>query len=67
MKWTILCVQGAALHEGFAAFGEVWLRDAAPPAITVAMVAGLAVPGALVEIEAVAAVRPRPSSSLLAH
>jgi enamine deaminase RidA (YjgF/YER057c/UK114 family) len=32
------------------------IRDAPPPAITVAMVAGLAVPGALVEIEAVAAV-----------
>jgi enamine deaminase RidA (YjgF/YER057c/UK114 family) len=57
VKWTILCVQGVSVHEGFAAFGEVWPRDAAPPAITVAMVAGLAVPGALVEIEAVAAVR----------
>ncbi|MGH3568254.1 MAG: RidA family protein [Pseudonocardia sp.] len=59
VKWTILCVHGTALHEGFAAFGEVWPSQAAPPAITVAMVAGLAVPGALVEIEAVAAVRPR--------
>ncbi|MGH3615040.1 MAG: RidA family protein [Pseudonocardia sp.] len=58
VKWTILCVDGVALHEGFAAFGEVWPRHAAPPAITVAMVAGLAVPGALVEIEAVATVRP---------
>jgi enamine deaminase RidA (YjgF/YER057c/UK114 family) len=56
VKWTILCVNGAPLHEGFAAFGEVWPRDAPPPAITFAFVAGLAVPGALVEIEAVAAV-----------
>ena len=46
-----------ALQEGFAAFGEFWPRDAPPPAITFAFVAGLAVPGALVEIEAVAAVR----------
>jgi enamine deaminase RidA (YjgF/YER057c/UK114 family) len=56
VKWTILCVDGAPLQEGFAAFGEVWPRDAAPPAITFAFVAGLAVPGALVELEAVAAV-----------
>jgi len=56
VHWKIFCVQGAPLHEGFAAFGEIWPRDAAPPAITVAMVAGLGVPGALVEIEAVAAV-----------
>lgn len=58
VKWTILCVEGADLQEGFAAFGEFWPRDAAPPAITFAFVAGLAVPGAVVEIEAVAAVRP---------
>jgi enamine deaminase RidA (YjgF/YER057c/UK114 family) len=56
---TCLEAAGAALtplQEGFAAFGEVWPRDAAPPAITFAFVAGLAVPGALVELEAVAAV-----------
>ncbi len=56
VKWTILCVEGVDLQEGFAAFGEFWPRDAAPPAITFAFVAGLAVPGAVVEIEAVAAV-----------
>jgi enamine deaminase RidA (YjgF/YER057c/UK114 family) len=58
VKWTILVVDGASVREGFAAFGEFWPREAAPPAITVAIVAGLAVPGALVEIEAVAAVPP---------
>jgi enamine deaminase RidA (YjgF/YER057c/UK114 family) len=56
VKWTILCVDGAPVHEGFAAFGEVWPPDAPPPAITFAFVAGLAVSDALVEIEAVAAV-----------
>ena len=56
VKWTILCVAGSSLQEGFAAFGEEWPPDAPPPAITFAFVAGLAVPGALVEIEAVAAV-----------
>lgn len=59
VKWTVLCVQGTSVQEGFAAFGEAWPRGAAPPAITVAFVAGLAVPGALVEIEAVAAVPAR--------
>jgi hypothetical protein len=55
-KWTILCVEGVDIQEGFAAFGEIWPRDAALPAITFAFVAGLGVPGAVVEIEAVAAV-----------
>ncbi len=56
VRWTILCVEGGSLQEGFAAFGETWPRDAPPPALTFAFVAGLGVPGALVEIEAVAAV-----------
>jgi hypothetical protein len=55
---SILCVEGVDMQEGFAASGAVLPRDAAPPAITVAIVSGLAVPGALVEIEAVAAVPP---------
>lgn len=56
VKWTILIVDGQPLQDGFAAFGEVWRRRPNPPAITVAKVAALAVPGAVVEIEAVAAV-----------
>ena len=54
--WRVLAVKGASLQEGFAAFGEVWPPDAPPPAISFAFVAGLGVPGALVEIEATAAV-----------
>ncbi len=45
------------MEEGFAAF-QGWPGDVAPPAITVAVVAALGPPGALVEIEAVAAVPP---------
>jgi enamine deaminase RidA (YjgF/YER057c/UK114 family) len=56
VKWTVLCVDGAHLTEGYCAFKEIWPRDVPPPAITVAYVAGLAVPGAVVEIEAIAAV-----------
>ena len=59
VKWTILCVDGAPLAEGLCAFGEFWPQDAPPPALTVALVANLAVPGAMIEIEAVAAVPDR--------
>jgi enamine deaminase RidA (YjgF/YER057c/UK114 family) len=57
VKWTILYVQGAYVSAGLAAFGEFWPGDAAPPAITVAKVVDVGPPGALVEIEAVAAVQ----------
>ncbi|GGK38479.1 RidA family protein [Nocardia camponoti] len=56
VKWTILVVDGQDVRAGFAAFQRVWGQRPNPPAITVAKVAGLAVPGALVEIEAVAAI-----------
>ncbi|MFB8003522.1 RidA family protein [Nocardia sp. NPDC056000] len=56
VKWTILIVDGHDVRAGFAAFQEVWGQRPNPPAITVAKVAGLAIPGAVVEIEAVAAV-----------
>lgn len=56
VKWTILCVDGVDMQEGFAASADVLPRDTPPPAIGVAIVSGLAVPGALVEIEAIAAV-----------
>lgn len=57
VKWTIHYVQGADVQAGLAAFGEFWPRDAAPPAITVVQVSDVGPPGALVEIDAVAAVR----------
>lgn len=55
IKWTILVRDGEPLQEGFAAFGEMWGHRPNPPAITVAYVSGFAVPEAVVEIEAVAA------------
>lgn len=57
VKWTILVTQGADQQAGIAAFGEFWPRDAAPPAITVVEVSDVGPPGALLEIEAVAAVQ----------
>lgn len=56
VKWTILCRDGEPLQDGFGAFMQAWGGRPNPPAITVAMVSGFAVPGAVVEIEAVAAV-----------
>ena len=56
VKWTILCVEGVDMQEGFAAALDLMPNDVPPPAITVAIVSGLAVPDALVEIEAVAVV-----------
>ncbi len=57
VKWTIFYVEGAEVLAGLSAFGEFWPRDAAPPAITVVKVSDVGPPGALLEIEAVAAVR----------
>ena len=52
-KLTIYVVQGQDIHDAFAASQKVWGMH--PTAITVLIVAGLAIPGALVEIEAVCA------------
>ena len=56
VKLTIYIVQGHAVASAFAAAQRVWGRHAT--AITVLLVAGLANPQFLVEIEAIAAVEP---------
>lgn len=56
VHWRILVKQGEDLLAGFGAFQEVWGERPDPPAITFAFVSGLGVPGALCEIEALAAV-----------
>jgi len=56
VRWLILIKDGAPLQEGFAAFLEVWGQRPNPPVITAAIVSNLGVPGALCEIEALAAV-----------
>jgi enamine deaminase RidA (YjgF/YER057c/UK114 family) len=56
VKWTVLAVDGQPLHDGFEEFQRVWGQRPDPPAISVAVVSALAVPGALVEVEAVAVV-----------
>lgn len=62
VRWTIHVVQGQPLGSGFAVFQEVWGGQPNPPAIVVLVVAGLANPAFLVEIEAIAVV-PEPQST----
>jgi len=54
VKMNIHLAPGSDVNEGFAASQRVW--TGAPTAITVVFVAGLGLPGALVEIDAIAVV-----------
>lgn len=54
VKWTIYVVQGQDIRSGFGVFGRVWGERPNPPAITVLVVAGLANPEFLAELEAIA-------------
>lgn len=56
VKWTIYVVQSQDIRSGFGVFGRVWGERPNPPAITVLVVAGLANPEFLAELEAVAIV-----------
>lgn len=56
VKWTIYVVQGQDIRPGFAVFQRAWGQNPNPPAISVIMVAGLANPEFLVELEAIAVV-----------
>jgi 2-iminobutanoate/2-iminopropanoate deaminase len=56
IKMTIYIVQGQSLQDAFAAAQRVQKADTLPPTVSFAMVAGLAVPDFLIEIEAVAVV-----------
>lgn len=55
VQWTVLFVDGADLGAGYGAIAGRLASDE-PALVTAARVAGLGVPGALVEISAVAAV-----------
>jgi enamine deaminase RidA (YjgF/YER057c/UK114 family) len=54
IKWTIYVVQGHDILPGFAVSQRAWGRHPNPPAISVVVVAGLAHPDFLVELEAIA-------------
>lgn len=57
VQWTVLFVNGADITAGYRAIAAELASDE-PALVTAALVAGLGVPGALVEISAVAAVLP---------
>jgi enamine deaminase RidA (YjgF/YER057c/UK114 family) len=56
IKWSVYLVQGQPLQPGVAVFQRVWNRRPNPPAITMVLVAGLANPDFLIEMDAIAVV-----------
>ncbi|XUX00075.1 MAG: RidA family protein [Dehalogenimonas sp.] len=56
VKWNIYLVQGQSLPLGFEAFQEFWGRRPNPPAVTTAIVSGLANPDFLIEMDAIAVI-----------
>jgi len=56
VKWNVYVVEGQPLQPAFEAFQRAWGQRPNPPAITVAIVIGLARPEFLVEMDAVAVV-----------
>ncbi|UJP40640.1 RidA family protein [Cellulomonas palmilytica] len=56
VQWTVLIHADADLRAAYGAIGPMLATGGAPPLVTAARVAGLGVPGALLEVSAVAAV-----------
>ncbi|MFB4348327.1 RidA family protein [Microbacterium sp. CR_7] len=56
ISWTIYIHQDADLRAAYGAVAATLARDGAPPLVSAALVAGLAVPGAVIEVSAIAAV-----------
>jgi enamine deaminase RidA (YjgF/YER057c/UK114 family) len=58
VQWTVLITADADLGAAYAAIAPRLAGPGAPPLVTAARVAGLGVPGALIEVSAIAAVLP---------
>jgi enamine deaminase RidA (YjgF/YER057c/UK114 family) len=56
LQWTVLIATDADLGAAYGAIAPRLATGGAPPLVTAAIVAGLGVPGALIEVSAVAAV-----------
>lgn len=56
VKWTVYIMQGQDIRSGFGVFQQVWGERPNPPALTVLVVAGLANPEFLAELEAIAVI-----------
>jgi enamine deaminase RidA (YjgF/YER057c/UK114 family) len=55
VQWTVLIAQDADIRAAYGAIAPRLAGGSAPPLVTAARVAGLGVPGALIEVSAVAA------------
>ncbi|WP_426595057.1 RidA family protein [Cellulomonas sp. McL0617] len=58
VQWTVLIAADADLRAAYGAVAPRLAGPGAPPLVTAAVVAGLGVPGALIEVSAIAAVGP---------
>jgi enamine deaminase RidA (YjgF/YER057c/UK114 family) len=58
IAWTVLIDQDAEVTAAYGAIAGRLARAGAPPLVTAARVAGLGVPGALIEISAIAVLAP---------
>jgi enamine deaminase RidA (YjgF/YER057c/UK114 family) len=58
VQWSVLIVAGADLGAAYGAIAPRLATGGAPALVTAAQVAGLGVPGALIEVSAIAAVIP---------
>jgi enamine deaminase RidA (YjgF/YER057c/UK114 family) len=56
IKWNLFVLAGQPVQPGFEVFRQVWGQRANPPVITAAIVASLAHPDFLLEMDAVAVV-----------
>lgn len=56
ISWTISLQQDVDLRAAYGAVASTLAREGAPPLVTAALVAGLGVPGAVIEVSAIAAV-----------
>jgi enamine deaminase RidA (YjgF/YER057c/UK114 family) len=58
VQWTVFIADGADLGAAYGAIAPRLAGAGAPPLVTAALVAGLGVPGALIEVSAIAALNP---------
>jgi enamine deaminase RidA (YjgF/YER057c/UK114 family) len=58
VQWSVLVAADADLGAAYGAIAPRLTGAGAPPLVTAARVAGLGVPGALIEVSAIAAVMP---------
>ena len=58
VQWTVFIAEGADLGAAYGAIAPRLGGSGAPPLVTAAVVAALGVPGALIEVSAIAALNP---------